>query len=150
MPLPFAIRSPLWCWASPVTGKKASSRPLSSSQLILLVLRFLHSVLGWGIYTLPSCWSGWLRKIISTDYFRADQLHNQLTHSTDTVVYLQQRSLSGPHWDKFSFLHSSCGHSLRSFLSFMTTPSLSTSSEPFSTAGVDWSHSHMDDAYSFN
>lgn len=94
-------------------------------------------MLGWATYTLPPCWSVWLRKIIlSSDYFREGHLHNQLTHSTDTAVYLKQSPLC---WDKFSFLYDRCGHFLHSFLSFMNTSPLPIFSEPSSTVGVRWS-----------
>lgn len=37
------------------------------------------------------CSHGWLWKILSIDYFREGHFHNQLIHSTDIAVCLQQR-----------------------------------------------------------
>lgn len=103
----------------------------------LLVGWFLYSLLGSATYTLPSCWSGWLRNIIhSIAYFKEGHVHNQLTHSSDAAIYCQGKSSIYPLGVKFSILCNSCGHLLDSFLSLVITSSLSIFSELYTSVGV--------------
>lgn len=113
-------------------------KPVALPKLILLGVWFLYPVLCRAIYTSP-CWCGWLREIISVDYFREGHLHKELTHSADTTVFFQERSslvalvLTSLHllwWQRWS--------PPPFFLSFTGTPSLPVFSEPPSIQGVHW------------
>lgn len=53
-------------FVSPVTRKEhvgwSQLKPIGVFEILLLVVQFLYSMLGWAMYSLPLCWSGWLRE----------------------------------------------------------------------------------------
>lgn len=106
---------------------EASSSPLLS-ELILLDVQLCwaepHTHIPVLVYSLR-------KRII--DYFREGHLHKQLTHPTDRAVCSQQRLSLVPLVPRSVQLH--CWQ-LWSFLSNMSSPSLSTCSEPSSVEGV--------------
>lgn len=105
-------------------------------------------------HIIPSPMASWLRKTISVvNNSRAGQLHNQLIHPTDTVVYLQQRSPSsslGAEGSLASFTTVTVISFVLSWSSWPHHPCLPPLSLFLQQGFIDWSHSHTDHTYSFN